>query len=115
MRVVMMPSTRDRQGSVLGRALRWKPRTHLGVCIVAVTAGAINLAGESVHPVWSLTTRVALALGLVGLGVVTGCMELRRRRDGQQWSATHPINLTDRAQGSPPSGDRLASGVRDAP
>jgi len=71
---------RDRRGS----ALRWKPRTHLGVCIVAVTAGTIYLAAQAVDPVWSVWTRLVLAQGLVALGVVPASMKLRSWRQGQQ-------------------------------
>jgi hypothetical protein len=99
---VMKLRARDRRGS----ALHWKPRTYLGVCIVAVTGGAIYFAGQAVDSVWSLWTRLGLALGLVALGVVTGSMKLRSWRQGQQWSSTHPVDLTHRAEGSPPSGGR---------
>jgi hypothetical protein len=99
---MMTPSARDRRGSVL----RWKPRSQLGVCIVAVLGGAIDFAGQAVDPAWSLWTRLVLALGLVALGVVTGTMKLRSWREGQQWSATHPIDLTHRADGSQLSSDR---------
>jgi hypothetical protein len=76
----MTSSARDGQRSGIGRALRWYPRTHLGVCIVAVTNGAMCLAGESVYPVWSLTTRLLLALAILALGVLTGSTKLRNGR-----------------------------------
>ena len=107
----MTPSARDRQRSAIGQWPRRRPRTHVGVWIVAVTTGAILLAGESVDPVWSLTTRLVLALALVALGVLAGSKELRNRREAQQWSSTHPIDLTQPAEASQPDGDRL----RDAP
>jgi membrane protein implicated in regulation of membrane protease activity len=88
----MTPRARDRPGAALGRALRWKPRTHLGVCIVAVTAGAIYFAGTSVYPAWSVTIRLVLALGIVGLSLMSGGRHLRERRRAQHWSATHPAS-----------------------
>ena len=83
----------ERPKSVLARALRWKPRTHLGVWVVAVMGGAIYFAGESVYSDWSLSVRLALALSLVGLSAVSGSLKLRSRVRGQRWSSAHPITL----------------------
>jgi hypothetical protein len=94
--------------SSLGRVLRWKPRTRLGVWVLAVTCGAIWFAGQSAYPVWSLSTRVVLALVLVALAVVGGNTRLRRRAVGRQWSANHPISLTASPQNPAPDCGHLA-------
>jgi hypothetical protein len=72
-------------------------------------------AAVSVYPVWSLWIRLALALSLVALAVMSGSRKLRDRRTGQHWSSTHPVKLTHPAEGSPPRADPLASGIDDAP
>jgi hypothetical protein len=116
MRIVVTPGGRDSlAGSALGRALRWKPRTHRGVWVVAAGCGTIYFAGQSVYPVWSLRTRLALALALVALGVARGSMKLRRRLHDQQWSASHPISLNRHVKGALPDSDHLATGMRDHP
>jgi hypothetical protein len=106
---VMTPNARyGLKESSLGRVLRWKPQTQLGVWALAVTCGAIWFAGQLAYPVWPLTTRAILALALVALAVVRGNMRLRRRAADRQWSASHPISLTASRQSPAPDCDHLA-------
>jgi hypothetical protein len=111
---VLTPSARDGlKGSPLGGALRWQPRTQLGVWVVALTCGAIWFAVQLANTVWSLSTRVVLAAPttvlLAVLGVVTGSIRLRRRLHDQQWSTSHPTGL------SPPAGSTGPDSYFSAP
>src|SRR5580698_2578094 len=102
----MTPSGRDAaRESPAGRAVRWKPRTQVGVWVVAAACGAICFAGQSVHPEWSLGTRAVLAAALAAVAGVSGSMRLRRRLDDLHWSASHPISLTKSAQAMTPNSE----------
>jgi hypothetical protein len=116
----MAPSARDGlDRSQLGRALRWKPQTQLGVWVVALACGAIWLAVQLANPVWSASTRLVLAapmaVVLVAIGGLTGSMRLRRRLRDRQWSASHPIDLSRAADGREPECDFSARRARHRP